>query len=221
MTLVRRSMCLGALLALMAVCGTFVYLFRLERNASDVVAAVYKLSLSPNPPTIQDLRQRFGSTLRQPDPCTPDGCGYDLFLSNHALAVLHLAPYTALRSSFWVRNGIVDQNTLEFWTLGRGGGMVLSYVVVKYCSGCESFTIHPSANSSPLGTTGSVEIGYASTVTNKGSALALNTGCLLRLRGCKSIAEISPRIWQQNPDRTISCKIPNHDGVVDESASPR
>jgi hypothetical protein len=216
MTFLRRSAIPALILTLLAVCVISLYSYELKRRVDDVVAVAYELSLKGQPPTIQDLRQRFGSALRQPDPCTPDGCGYDLFLSNRVLAAVHLVPYSALRSSFWARNGVIDVNSLEFWTMARPGTMVLSYIVVRYCDHCDSFSIHPWEDSAWWGTTGSVEIGSASTANNKRIALALDTECLTRLRGCANIAEIFPKLWQQTPARNISCRIPNHEGVVDK-----
>jgi hypothetical protein len=193
----------------------------LKGQADHVVNIAYELSLSANPPTIQELRRRFGSELRQPDPCAADGCGYDLFVSNRPLAAARLVPYAALRSYFWVKNGVVYENRLEFWTVTKQGPMVLSYVVVKYCEDCNSFEINPWKDSSYWGTTGSVEIGYAASTENKRKAIALNTDCLARARGCTNIAEMFPGLWRQTPDGVISCRLPNTEGVVSKSAQPQ
>src|ERR1700722_6581813 len=96
-TFVRGSALLAILLALLAVCASGIYLYRVRRNAERVVRIAYELSLSGRPPTIQELRQRFGSALRQPDPCAPDGCGYDLFVSNRVLAAIRLIQYAEIR----------------------------------------------------------------------------------------------------------------------------
>src|SRR5580698_6466182 len=157
MTFLRRSAVFGIVLTLLALCASGIYLYRVKRNADRVVRIAYELTLSGRPPTIQALRQRFGSALRQNDPCAPDGCDYDLFVSNRLLAAIGLIPYATLRSSFWVRNGVVEANGLEFWS--RGGTSY--YIIVQYCEHCDSFEISPSTDSSPLDTTGAVWIGYA------------------------------------------------------------
>jgi hypothetical protein len=211
----RGSALLAILLGLLAVCASGIYLYCVKRNANSVVRIAYELSLNGRPPTIQELRQRFGSALRQPDPCAPDGCGYDLFVSNRFLAAIGLIPYTALRSNYWVKNGVVYANRLEFWTVTVRGPMVLSYVVINYCDHCDSFTISPWTDSSSLGTTGSVQIGYAASAENKRKAIALETECLTRLRGCSNIAELVPELWRQTSARSISCRIPNHEGIVE------
>jgi hypothetical protein len=51
---------------------------------------------------------------------------------------------------------------LELWMITGNGTMRLSYVLVKYCDQCNSLTIHPWEDSSPLRVTGSVEIGSVS-----------------------------------------------------------
>ena len=210
MTFIRGSTVFAIVLTLLAVCASGIYLYRVKRNADSVVRIVYELTLNDRPPTIQELRQRFGSSLRQNDPCAPDGCDYDLFVTNRLLAAIRLGPYASLRSSFWVKNGVVDTSSLEFWS--RGGAFY--YVIVHYCEHCDSFEINPWEASSPLGT-GSVEIGYAASAANKRKAIALDTGCLTRLRGCGNIAELVPDLWRQTSATTISCRIPNHEGTVD------
>jgi hypothetical protein len=210
MTLVRRSAAFAIVLMLLAVSASGIYLYCVKRNADSVVRIACELTLNGRPPTIQELRQRFGSALRQNAPCVSDGCDYDLFVSNRVLAAIGLMPYATLRSSFWVRNGVVEASGLEFWS--RGGAFY--YTIVHYCEHCDSFTISPSSDSSPLDTTGAVWIGYAVSAENKRKAIALDTGCLARLRGC-NLAELAPELWRQTSATTISCAIPNHDGAVD------
>jgi hypothetical protein len=210
MTFIRRSAVFAIVITLLAACASGIYLHRVKRNADSVVRIVYELTLNDRPPTIQELRQRFGSALKQNDPCAPDGCDYDLFVTNRVLAAIGLMPYATLRSSFWVKNGVLDGSRLEFWS--RGGAFY--YITVHYCEHCGSFEINPWRASSPLGT-GSVEIGYAASAANKRKAIALDIGCLTRFRGCSNIAELVPDLWRQTSATTISCLIPNHEGTVD------
>ncbi len=178
MKLRRWSVLCLAFTALLGAIAVSIYRFQLRRSAEDVVRASYGLSLQRRPPTVQELRERFGRALQQPNPCTADGCGYDIVLSNLSLAELHLLPYTALTSSFWAKNGVVESNSLELWMSTPNGAWALSSVLVKYCDQCNSFTINPWEDSSPLGMTGSVEIGSMSSAVEKRTALAFNTYCL-------------------------------------------
>jgi len=215
--LIQRLLLFAIALAVLACCTLGIDSYRLRRSADAVVRVAYELSQKGQTPTLQEVRRRFGSALKQPDPCTAYGCGYQIMLYNRVLAAVHL-PHSVLRSYFWARNGVIDDNRLEFWTVGSQGVMALSYVEVKYCDRCDSVVIVPSEGSSPLSTTGSVEIGSASSANMKRIALALDTGCLTRLGGCTSIAELSPKVWQQTLSRTISCRIPTHEGVIDKSS---
>ncbi len=214
-TFIRWSARLAVLVALLAVCAGGLYLYRVRRNADEVVRIAYDLSLSGRPPTIQDLRQRLGSALRQPDPCAPDGCGYDVLVSNRALAEMGLLPYSALRSYFWVTNGVVRVNSLEFFSLSNRGTGFLATVTVNYCESCGSFEISPWEGSNYLHATGSVEVGYAASTGNKRKAMALDTGCLVRLGGCSNIADLFPGLWWETPDGKIRCRLPSNAGVVD------
>ena len=209
MTLIRRSAVLAIVLILLAAYASGIYLYRVKCNADSVLRIAYELTLGGRPPTIQELRQRFGSALRPNAPCAPDGCDYDLFVSNRVLAAIGLIPYGTLRSSFWVKNGVVDASSLEFWT-----GRAFYYVIVHYCDHCDSLEINPWRDSSPIDRTGSVEIGYAASEADKRKAMALDTECLSRLRGC-NLAELVPELWRQTSATTIGCRIPNHEGTVD------
>src|SRR5262249_51558172 len=116
MNLTRWSVLCVVSTALLGASAVSIYRFKLKREAEDVVRVSYSFSLQRRPPTVQERRERFGRALRQPDPCTPDGyCGYDVLLSNLPLAKAHLLPYTALRSSFWAKNGVVESNSVDFW----------------------------------------------------------------------------------------------------------
>jgi len=213
--LIQRLLLFAIVLAVLPGCTFCIYSYRLKRSAHAVVRVAYELSQKGRAPTLQDVRQRFGGALEQPDPCRAYGCGYQIMLYNRVLATVHL-PYVVLRSYFWARNGVIDDNRLEFWTVGSQGVMVLSYAEVKYCDRCDSVVIVPGQGWSPLSTTGSVEIGSASSANIKSIALALGTGCLTRLGGCTNIAELFPKVWQQTSSRTISCRIPTHEGVIDK-----
>jgi hypothetical protein len=103
MTFIRRSAVLAIVLVLLAACASGIYLYRVKRDADGVVRIACELTLNGRPPTIQELRQRFGSALRVNEPCASDGCDYDLFVSNRVLAAIGLIPYATLRSSFWVK----------------------------------------------------------------------------------------------------------------------
>jgi hypothetical protein len=84
----------GSILALLFVGAVGIYPQRLKRSADRVVRASYELAKRQTPPTLDEIRQRLGPELKQPDPCTPFGCGYEVsivanvipFLSIHARA---------------------------------------------------------------------------------------------------------------------------------------
>ena len=207
MRLVCRIAVLGSILILLSVGALSFYLHQLKRSADKVVRVSYELSERGSPPTLDEIRQQFGLQLKQTDPCTASGCQYEVMLSNRVLAEIHLAPYTALRSAFWVKDSVVESNSMEFWTAGSQHHMVVMGVLTKYCDQCDSFNVIPCEDSMELGTSGSVEIGYRSTVRNKRTALALDTSCLTRLHGCDTIGELLPSAWQRTPARTIRCRV--------------
>ena len=216
MRLVQRLAVFAAVLAVLSVAAICLYSYRLRRRADDLVSSVYQYSQKRQPPTVEEVRQRFGNVLEQPSPCTANGCEYQILLSNRVLAALRLTPYAVLRSSFWAKDGVIESNLLEFWSGLGQDRWVLFYLQVNYCQHCDSFLVVPWNDERPP-VTGSVEIGSASTTGMKRIALALNTRCLTRLGGCATIADVSPSIWQRTSSGTIRCRIPNHEGDVDKT----
>lgn len=117
-------------------------------------------------------------------------------LSNRMLSKLRLAPYAVFRSSFWVRDNVLEENVLELWTVSRHGGMVLAYVDAKYCKECDYFNVVPCAGAAASVRSGLVMIGSRSRLVDKQTAFGFNTGCFNSLRGCASVAELLPTTWQ-------------------------
>lgn len=201
-------------LALVAGCAITVYAGHLRREASRLVHIVYEFSNRGNPPTIADLRERLGNSLKQSAPCIENGCGYEVRLTNQLLAVLHLAPFSVLRATFWTTNGVLDVSTLDFWTVNAEERMFLSYVTFKYCDACDSVWLNPGG-SSRIPVTGTIDIGNRATEANKRIALALDVSCLTKLSGCTNPAQMFPTIWEQPSVEMVRCLIPNHDGTVE------
>jgi hypothetical protein len=68
MKLIQRSTFFTIVFAFIAVCVLGIYSVKLKRNADNVIGVAYELSLKAQPPTSQELQQRFGSALKQPIP---------------------------------------------------------------------------------------------------------------------------------------------------------
>jgi hypothetical protein len=195
----------GVLLTLLLVVSAVIYSNRLERSAEKVIRISYELSQGKFRPTLEDLQQYFGTGLKQSAVCTASGCGYAVTLSNRVLSELGLVPYTALRSAFWVRDNMLEENVLEIWTGSRRGRMVLVYVDAKYCDGCDNFDVSPCTGRTASVASGSVRIGYRSALLNKRAAFAVNTECFNSLGGCASIAELLPTVWHATSTGTLEC----------------
>jgi hypothetical protein len=208
MRTLQRTAVVGVLLALLLVVALVTYSNRLKRSAEKVVLISYELSQRESPPTLEELRLRFGAQLKQFAACTPSGCGYEVRLSNRLLSDLRLARPTALRSSFWVRDNVLEENVLELWTVSRSGRMVLAYADVKYCEECGDFDVIPCEGTSTSVASGSVKIGSRSRFVDKQTTFAFNTECFVRLRGCATVAELLPTIWHTTSAGTLQCTSP-------------
>jgi hypothetical protein len=190
---------------LLCVVALHIYSHQLKGRAEKVLSESYEFSTGKHAPTLADLRQRFGTELKQPDPCTASGCKYEIMLSNRALARLHLSPYTALRSSFWVRDDSVQENVLQLWTLNRKGRMMVAYADARYCDGCKGFDVVPCEGFVATLASGSVMIGFGSGRKEKRAAFGFDPSCLTSFRGCGSVPDLAPTLWRVTASGAVQC----------------
>lgn len=183
MRLVRRlSIALFAVVLLNSIV-VIITRYEIRRNADRIARSSYELFLQEQRPTLDDIRRRFGDQLGQTSPCNDFGCGFEVVVSNHLLARFHLARFTTLRSTFWVRNGSVDENVVQFWTVQGGGWTTLAYTDAKYCEACNDFSGFNSVN-----------IDLGSQTLQKRAAFGFNTNCLLSVSGCATPADLLPAV---------------------------
>lgn len=191
-------------------CFIWAYSLELEHRANRLVRACYEFSERGKPPSLEEIRDVFGSNLQQLGPCSNDGCGYEVNVSNGLLHAFHLVPYTNLRTQFWEEKGIMQSNSVEFYTMPHG----MAHVLVKYCRACDPPTMYPYENvSTPFA--GYFEMDLSAPEIARRKAFGMNTECLTRWVGCDSIAQLLPTVWQKSGQNTVRCIIPNREGVFD------
>jgi hypothetical protein len=115
--------------------------YELRRNANRVIRSSSELFQQKQKASLDSVGERFGR-LKQTSPCKDAGCGFEVVLSNRLLARFHLAQFATLKSTFWVRNGTVDENVVEFWNIREDGRMILAYTDAKYCN-CAPQKVRP------------------------------------------------------------------------------
>ena len=212
--MIRRPAITLAIVAVVAFGSLFLYAYLLNERAEAMMRTAYELSDERQIPTLAEIQERFGKRLKRLDGCPPSECSYTVVLSNRVLAALHVVPYTEIESYFWVRNGMVLENMVNYTTKVNHRYSVVSHVQIDFCKGCQHFAIHPWDQSSPLDTNGLVEIGNEASGQNRRTALSLNTRCLTTLGGCNSVADLLPSVWQRTPNDQIKCVVSNHEGWV-------
>ena len=157
--------------------------YELRHNAARIIRSSYELFQQEQRSSLDDVRERFGDKLKQTSPCKEVGCGFEVVVSNRLLARFHLAQFTTLKSTFWVWNGTVDENIVEFWTVREDGGMILAYTDAKYCKGCNDFASGNSLN-----------IDLLSQAIRKHAAFGFNANCLWSVKGCGKPADLLPAV---------------------------
>jgi len=207
---VRFAIIAGVCSLVAGLCFIWAYSLELEHRANGLVRVCYEFSERGKPPSLEEIRNVFGSDLQQLGPCSNDGCGYEVNVSNDLLHAFHLAPYTNLRAQFWEEKGIMQSNSVYFYTMPHGNLNVL----VKYCRACDPPNMYPYENVS-TSFTGYVEIDLSASEIARKKVFRMNTACLTRWGGCDSTAQLLPTVWQKAGHNTVRCIIPNREGVFD------
>jgi hypothetical protein len=190
---------------IVGLCFLGTYSLELQHRANRLVWICHQFSQRGKPPSLKEVREAFGSDLQQLGPCSHDGCGYEVNVSNGLLHTLHITPYTNLRTQFWEEKGIMQSNSVYFYSIPHGSVDLL----VKYCRDCDSPNMYPYENAS-TSFTGYVEIDLSAPEIARRKAFGINTACLTRWGGCDSTAQMLPTIWQRAGQNTVRCIIPNH-----------
>ena len=216
--MIRRSTIIFALASLIAFGSLLLYAHRLSEKAQQLVRVSYELSERKQPPTVADIKERFGNRIKQAE-CNGSECEYTVFLSNRVLAALHIVPYTQMESQFWTKDRVVLMNMVNYTTTTDNRHSVVSHVQIDFCEGCRTFAIHPWDAASPKDTNGIIQIGNEASAQSRRTVLALNTGCLTKFGGCESIADLLPTVWKQTADKKIVCAVENDRGFVQKPAN--
>lgn len=205
---------------LIAICGVPIYSFLLRRQAEDLIRNASTLcKLQGNAPTIKTVQALYKGKLRQMDGCTASECGYETVVSNRLLANLHWAPYSELRSGVWFSNGILVSTFLDFTSSANEHHSVVSHVFIQGSDGPEArnleFDLDPWEENAPADTNGIVDVSPESFRVHESTVLGFDTRCLIKHRGCLTVAELLPTVWERAKDGSIRCRLPNHEGFIE------
>ena len=206
----------AAVLAVLAVISLLLYSHWISTRAQFMLRTAREFSDQKEPPTLSQLQKYYGTALKKEGCNAWKGawnCNYSVTVSNRVLAALRLVPYTELKSNFWLRNGVVEENMWDYLTTLSNRQNVTAHGAVQFDRGC-IFYLDPWSDSSPLTSNGLATISPDCIRAEKQAVLGLNADCLTKLGGCKSIADLIPTIWDRNASDKIICRIPNREGFV-------
>jgi hypothetical protein len=191
----------------------FLYSYLLRKRAESLVRSAYELSNYKGPLTSAVLRKQYGRSLKTLQDCTPSSCAYEVVITNRVLAFSRLFPYTEMRSQFWLQDGVVHENMLDYTTTVHHRYSVVAHAAIGYGED-PYYAVHPWDASAPLDTNGLAHISSELSNAKKQSVLALDASCLTRIGGCTTIAELLPSVWQRTRNDQIKCVVSNHEGWV-------
>ena len=207
---VLAAICVGVVVSLIP---AYVLLLRMRaesliRNASIVSQHLGETS------ALAGIQTLYRGRLTQGPYCTPAFCSYELVESNRVLAALRWAPYAEIRSEFWFRDGMFSATILHFTSSANPNHSIVSHVYIQEGKGLE-FDLDPWEESSPADTNGIVSVRPESLKAHQQTVLGFNTGCLTSHRGCMSVAELLPTVWEQRKDGRIRCRLESHEGFIE------
>lgn len=191
------------------------YSFVLRKDAESLIRNVSIVSrLLGERTALGTVQATYRGKLTQMPNCTQAFCGYEVIESNRVLAALHWTPYSELRSEIWFRDGILSAVILHFTSNANPHHTIVSHVYVQEGKGLE-FNLDPWEESSPADTNGIVDVSPESLQAHEQTVLGFDAECLTGRRGCTSVAELLPTVWERKKDGWIRCRIVNHEGFVE------
>jgi hypothetical protein len=206
----------GFILFSLLIGSLFLYSHLLKKRAESLIRSSYELSnYNGGPLTLAVVQKQYGGRLQRSEKdCTPSFCIYSVVVANNVLAALRLFPYTELRSDFWIRDGVVEFNMLNYMTIVNHSHNIATLTTVHFDDG-NWFRLDPWNDSATLDTSGMAEINSASSDKTKRTVFALNIECLAQIGGCATVADLLPTVWVRTPSGRIASRIASHEGLVE------
>lgn len=210
-----------ALAALLIVGFTFIWVsaYWTYRTAKERLAEFKELGLSKNPAAqFEALRRKYGTKLHPLEGCTHRFCQYEIDLSNHSVAALHIIPYTEMNIWFTIYEGSLNTAMLEYRAALEGPNSPVVHVQQGMCShGCGvRFDVNPHGLSRQMWN-GIVEFDTRASPEQRDAALALNLTCFARVDRCKDIVDLLPMVWARTGSGEISSRLVGLSQKLEES----
>lgn len=203
------------------VVGVFVGIsvYRIRRQATILLYDFRELGTSTNPTaSFGRLTQKYKGQIHRLGTCTPKLCQYEMTFSNKVLSPLRIIPYTEINLIFNEYDGGIRSAMLDYRAaLTDRESPTIHIEQGSIAKGCGMrFDVSPHGTSGQLWS-GLVSYDQRATAQQRYSALALNVNCLVKLGGCKDIADLLPTMWSHSGPRTISSRLVGWSQELEES----
>jgi hypothetical protein len=214
-----RIVILVVVVVLIALAGFTCVAWKARSDARDLLGLLRRMSSDSNPAADLELVKRdFGKKLERE--CRGSRCDYELTISNRPISWTHLLPYSEIKTYFSTSQGSLEFFHVIFRRDLHSGKSSAVHVQEDFSSGEEAvFFLNPHGRTNEL-LNGIVEFNRAATPEQKEAALAFSLNCLLKVRGCGSIANMSPRVWKVTATGTIYSRMPSQADAVGDTYAP-
>lgn len=220
MRTIAKHIVLAVFVALI-ILGVFVGIsaYRTRRHAMVLLNEFRELGTSTNPTaSFNRLKQKYTIQIHQLEPCTAEACEYEMTFSNKALSRLRVFPYTEINLIFREYAGELRSEMLDYRAALTGAESPTVHIeqgsIAKGCG--MRFDVSPHGTSGQLWS-GLVSYDQRATAQQRNAALALNVNCLVRLGGCKDIADLLPTMWSHTSPSAVSSRLVGWSQELEES----
>lgn len=213
------------LVAVLACISIAVAVFHLRWRARVLLEDVKRLDTSADPSlSFKAFTEKHRNQLAHEE-CRNDLCESDFLVNNRVLSSLHLAPRAELRARITLFHQKPNTLGLDYTSAIFEQNSPIVHVQEDFCAyrrdiRCDHFALNPHGRNVTPAWNGIVEFGQSATNEQKEVAWGLNLDCLLALRGCKDISQLSPRIWKTTRVGLVSSCIRSSADSAAESSQP-
>jgi hypothetical protein len=219
MEAVAKRIVLAVVIALILLGGFVgISVYRIRGQATTLLNEFRELGTSTDPTaSFTHLKQKYTSQIRRLEGCTHKECQYEMTFSNKALSRLRVVPYTEMNLIFIELDGTLRSVMLDYRAALAGRESPTVHIEQGSFASCGTrFDVSPHGTSQQMWS-GLVVYDQRATPQQRDAALALSVNCLVRVGGCKDIADLLPTMWSQSSPNTISSRLVGWSQELEES----
>jgi hypothetical protein len=197
--------------------------FRVRSQARGLIEDMKRLDTAQDVgKAFENFRQKHHKQLVD-EHCRQDVCWSEFLISNWLLSHLRLSPRAELRAELVTYLSKPSDLDIDYTSFSLSHDTPVIHVQEIFCAdrkdiSCNDLALNPHGRNVTPSWNGSISFGQLAPNSQKEAAWDINLNCLIALRGCRDISEMSPAIWKTTGRGQVStCMRSSADSIAEAS----